>query len=434
MATLGFDQIANLGKEEVARNFDYIGETEAPLFKHFYSRPKQTLREQGKRMPMIVVEPGGHFLYAQGASDFRAPTPLDSDSARVYPVNYGLAHQVNGASLRAMKSADETQLLKWTRNLAMLTQVAKKRLNIFMHGDGIGTIAVCGSVITGNGSTTLTCLTLATSGAGDRETKGAVALKKGHVYATVNASTGALRHTFTVTTPSKTAPTVTVANYTTNSASGDPIVDLGGTSATATTWKKAPQGIRSLAAATGVVQNIDRATYYEWKTPRVNGNDLPITPYVFKTAKTYVKIASNDMGEATGRLIVMTPGQEAMLTIQQFGYRRYDGNETVRGVAGKYIDQDGDTILFDADAAEDRVYLLDGNSYYLGEEKPFGIFDEDSLEMRMLAGTNSVGSDSFALAIGWGGNLVKDLSSNGFQKDAYIDRLSQTDVPQQTSF
>jgi hypothetical protein len=434
MPTLGFDQIANLGKEEVIRSFDYIGETEAPLFKYFYGRGKKTLREQGIRMPMIVVEPGGHTLYAQGSSDFRAPIPMDSDSARVYPVNYSLAHQVNGASLRAMRSADEGQLLKWTTNVGMLTKVSKKRLNIYMHGDGIGTLAVCGSIITGNGSTTLTCLTLATSGAGDRETKGAILLKKGHTYATVNASTGALRHTFTVTTPSKTAPTVTVANFTSNSASGDPIVDIGGTSGTATVWKKAPQGIRSLAAATGVVQNIDRSSYFEWKTPRVNGQDLPITPYVFATAKTYVDIAANNVGEATGRLIVMTAGQHTMLRIQQFGYRHYDGNENVRGVAGKYIDQDGDTMLFDGDAAEDRVYILDGNSYYLGEEKPFGIFDEDSLEMRMLAGVNSVGSDSFALAIGWGGNLIKDLSSNGFQRDAYIDRLSQTDVPQQTSF
>jgi len=106
----------------------------------------------------------------------------------------------------------------------------------------------------------------------------------------------------------------------------------------------------------------------------------------------------------------------------------------VIAIAGKYVDAEGDTILFDADGAEDRVYILDGNSYYLGEEKPFGIFDEDTLELRMLAGTNGVGSDSFYLALGWGGNLIKDVSDSTVQKDAYIDRLAQTDVPQQTSF
>jgi len=433
MATTGFDAVANLGKERVAERFQLIGETNAPLLDHFMKRPKKPLDEQGYRMPMVTQEPGGHNLYAQGSSDFRAPIPMDSDSMRVYPTWYQLAHQLNGSTLRALKGGKETQLLNYRRDIGILTDVALKHLNFFMHGDGTGAMAVCGSVISGNGSTTLTCLTLATSAAGEAETKGGVRLKRNHVYAIINPSTGAIRSTFTVTTPSKTAPTVLVANYSTTSASGDPIVDLS-YSAAVSCYKKAPAGLRSLCAATGIVQNVNRSDFFEWKTPRVNGSDLPITPYVFKTAKTYVKIASNDMGDAMGRLIVMTPGQEAMLAIQQFGYRRYQGNETVKGVAGKYVDEEGDTILFDADGAEDRVYILDGNSFYLGEEKPFGIFDEDTLELRMLAGTNSVGSDSFYLALGWGGQLIKDVSDSTLQKDAYIDRLSQTDVAQQTSF
>lgn len=433
MASTGFEAVANLGKERVAERFQMIGETNAPLLDHFMKRPKKPLDEQGYRMPMITQEPGGHNLYAQGTSDFRAPIPMDSDSMRVYPVWYQLAHQLNGATLRSLKGGKETQLLSYRRDIGILTDVALKHLNFFMHGDGTGALAVCGSVITGNGSTTMTCLTLATSGAGEAETKGGIRLKRNHVYATINPATGAIRHTFTVTTPSKTAPTVLVANYATNSASGDPIVDLGYNTSTSC-YKKAPAGLRSLCAATGIVQNVDRATFFEWKTPRVNGNDLPITPYVFKTAKAYVNIAANDMGEAMGKLVVMTPGQEAMLCIQQFGYRRYAGNETVRGVAGKYVDADGDTVIYDADGAEDRIYILDGNSFYLGEEKAFGIFDEDTLELRMLAGTNGVGSDSFYLALGWGGNLIKDVSDSSLQKDAYIDRLSQTDVPQATSF
>jgi hypothetical protein len=154
---------------------------------------------------------------------------------------------------------------------------------------------------------------------------------------------------------------------------------------------------------------------------------------VFANAKTLVNIAANDMNEAMGRLIVMTPGQETMLRIQQFGYRQYNGNETVKGVAGKYVDADGDSYIFDADGAEDRIYILDGNSFYLGEEKKFGIFDEDGMDLRMLAGASSVGSDGFFLAIGWGGNLIKDVSEGRAQSDAYIDRLSQTDVQQQIS-
>jgi len=434
MASTGFDAVANLGKERVAERFGYIGETNHPLLAHFMKRPKKPLDQQGYRMPMITQEPGGHNLYNQGTSDFRAPIAMDSDSMRVYPTWYELAHQLDGATLRSLKGGNATQLMNYRRDIGLLTDVALKHLNYFMHGDGTGALAVCGSVLTATGAgQTLTCLTLATSAAGEAETKGGVRLKKNHVYAIMNSSTNAIKAIFTVTTPSKTAPTVNVTTHNANTASGDPIVDLSYTT-TVSCYKKAPAGLRSLAAVSGIVQNVNRADYYEWKTPRVNGSDLPITPYVFATAKAYVKIASNDMGEAMGRLIVMTPGQETMLRIQQFGYRRYQGNETVRGVSGKYVDEEGDTILFDADGAEDRIYILDGNSYYLGEEKPFGIFDEDTLELRMLAGTNGVGSDSFYLALGWGGNLIKDVSDSTLQKDAYIDRLSQTDVPQQTGF
>ncbi len=434
MASTGFEAVANLGRERVAERFTTIGETKHPLLAHFMGRKKRPLDQQGYRMPMITQEPGGHNLYAQGASDFRAPTAMDSDSMRVYPVWYELAHQLDGATLRSLKGGNETQLMSYRRDIGLLTDVALKRLNFYMHGDGTAALAVCGSVLTTTGAgQTLTCLTLATSGAGEAETKGGVRLKKNHVYAIMNSSTNAIKAIFTVTTPSKTAPTVNVTVSNANTASGDPIVDLGASNSLSS-YKKAPAGLRSLAAASGIIQNVNRADYFEWKTPRVNGSDLPITPYVFATAKAYVDIAANDMGESMGRLIVMTPGQETMLRIQQFGYRRYDGNETVRGVAGKYVDAEGDTILFDADGAEDRVYILDGNSYYLGEEKPFGIFDEDTLELRMLAGTNGVGSDSFYLALGWGGNLIKDVSDSTVQKDAYIDRLAQTDVPQQTSF
>jgi len=437
MASTGFDAVANLGKERVAERFMLIGETNSPLADHFLNkRPKKPLDEQGYRMPMVTQEPGGHNLYAQGTSDFRAPIAMDSDSMRVYPVWYQLAHQLNGSTLRALKAGKETQLLNYRRDIGILTDVALKHMNYFLHGDGTGALSVCSdAALNANGAKTFTPLLLASSGAGEAETKGGVRLKRNHVYAVMNSATGAIKSTFTVNTPGKTSAAVTVANFSANSASGDPVVDLS-FNATTACYKKAPAGLRSLMAATGVVQNVDRATFFEWKTPQVNANDLPITPYLYKTAKTYVRIASNDMGEAMGRLIVMTPGQDAMLCIQQFGYRRYEGNDinTARGVAGKYVDAEGDTIIYDADGAEDRIYIMDGNSYYWGEEKSFGIFDEDTLELRMLAGTNGVGSDSFYLAIGCGGNLIKDVSESTLQKDAFINRLSQTDLPMQQSF
>lgn len=432
---LSFNEIANLGKERVAEKAQFTGETKYPLAAHFMSRKKQPLDEQGKRFPLITRRPGGHNLYSQAATDFRTPTPLDSDSMRVYPVWYQIGQKFTGATLRSLRRGSETQLLKYREVIGMLTDAAKKRLNHYFHGDGTAALSVCANTaLNGTGSKTFTAQTLASSATGEAETKGTARLEVGHSYALIDTDGVTINAIFTVT--AKTGNTTATVNVTTSnatSASGDYVVDAGAT-ASISSNRKAPQGLRSLCAASGVVQNFDRANDINTKTPRVNANDLPITPYLFANAKTLVNIAANDQNEAMGRLIVMPPGQDTLLRIQQFGYRQYQGNENVKGVAGKYIDADGDTYLYDADAAEDRIYLLDGNSFYLGEEKPFGIFDEDSLEMRMLAGTNSVGSDGFFMAIGWGGNLIKDVSESRFQCDAYIDRVSQTDELGQISF
>lgn len=430
---LTFEQIANLGKEAVAEKFLFIGENKTPLLDWLFGKKKRPLDEQGYRMPIITQRPGGHNAYAQSSSEFRVPIPMDSDSMRVYPTWYQIGQKFNGSVLRALRSGNQTQLLSYRSNMRILTDAAKKRLNQTFHEGGTGALAVCGSIVTAaNASATMTMLTLASSATGAAETKGGTRLERNHTYAVVNPADGVVRHFITILTPSKTAPTVSTGAGT-SSASGDVICDLG-VSNTVSTFNKWSQGLRSLAAAAGLLQGVNRTDFNEYKTPRVNGNDLPVTPYVMATAKAYVNIAANDMSEATGRFIVETPGQDMMFRIQQFGYRRYEGNETVKGVASKYVDADGDTVLFDADGAEDRIYILDGNSFYLGEEKPFGLYDEDGNELRMIAGTNGVGSDGFYLAIGWGGNMIKDVSESRIQCDAYIDRLSQTDVPQQTSF
>jgi hypothetical protein len=431
---LTFSEIANLGKERVAEKAQFTGETKYPLAKYLFGKSKKPLDEQGRRMAIITRRPGGHNAYSQASTDFRTPTPLDSDSMRVYPVWYQIGGKLNGASLRALKSGSENQLLKYREMVGMITDAAKKRLNHYFHGDGTGALAVCANAaINGTGSKTFTAQTLATSATGEAETKGVVRLEVGHQYALIDTDGVTINAVFTVT--SKTSGSVAVVNVTTSnatSASGDYVVDAG-ISASTSSNKKAPAGFRSLCAASGVVQNFDRANDANTRTPRVNGNDLPITPYVFGNAKALVNIAANDMNEAEGKLIIAPIGQELLLRIQQFGYRQYQGNENVKGVAGKYIDADGDTYLFDSDAAEDRIYIVDGNSFYLGEEKPFGFYSEDGQELRMLSGTNSVGSDAFFFAIGWGGNLIKDVSESRFQCDAFIDRLSQTDQMTQVS-
>lgn len=429
--TTAFDQIVHVGRETVKTTFEYIGENETPLLNYFMKKPKSLLTEQGERIPIETRRPGGHTSYDRSNVDFRDPVSLETDSMRVYPVWYAMPFRIDGATFRALKRGDVNQFMNYRRYMKSITSASMKRLEYYMHGDATAALAVCAdTALNGTGTKTLTCQTLASSAVGEGETKGTQRLEVGHVYALIDTDGTTINAIFTVTAiSSKTAATVNVTTSNATSASGDYIVDAGATTSLSAN-KKAPMGLRGFCAQSGNLQTVPRSSYPELKTPRYNGNDNPITPYAFRFAKDLVRIAANDESAVGARTVVITPGQHGALCNQQFGYRRYDGNQDVRGVANKYIDADGDTMLVCADGAEDRIYIIDGSSYRMGEEKPFGAFDEDGNDIRMLVGTNSTGSDKFAGSIGWGGNLIKD----GLPRvDCYIDRLSQTDVAQQIS-
>lgn len=434
-ALTAFDNVVHFGKETVRRTFEFIGEEETPLLSYFMGKQKTLLTEQGLRIPIRTTRPGGHTSFGRDNVDFRTPVSFESESMRAYPVWYGLPFKVDGSTLRALKRGDQDQFMKYKDYMQTITRAAKKRLNGYMHGDASAVLALLGGAFASSGATSLSLQTLASSAAGEGGTKGGVKLEKGHAYTVVDTDGSTINFGFSVTTASRTAPTVNAstsadtATWNAAGAAGDFVVDRGPTVATHA-YNKAPNGIRGLCSNTGLIQNASRTTHPDLKSQRVNGSDTPISPLNFNNAKALVNIAANDMGEAEGRLIVMTPGQDAILRAQQYGYRRYDGNETVRGIAKKYVDADGDTYLFDADGAEDRVYILDASTYKLGEEKPFGLYNEDSQDIRMLHGTNNSGSDAYFGAVGWGGNLIKE----GLPRcDAYIDRLSQTGVQQQIS-
>lgn len=429
-AVTSFEQIVHVGRETVRTSFEYIGENETPWLNYLMRKRKTLLTEFGRRIPIMTRRPGGHTSFDRSNVDFREPVAMETDSMRAYPVWYALPFKIDGSTFRGLKRGDADLFMDYKRYMAAITEAAMKRLNYYFHGDGTAALGVVTTVIAAAGAgQTINFQSLASSGAGEAETKGATRMEVGHTYCVMNPSTNAIKLIFTVTSiTSKTAIVANVTTFNAASASGDPVVDAGPTTTTSA-YKKAPNGIRGLAAQTGPLQNIARTDYLELRTPRYNGGDNPVTPFAFRYAKDLVRIASNE-DRKSSRIIVMTPGQMGALVNQQFGYRRYEGNEDVRGVAGKYIDEDGDTYIIDADAAEDRIYILDGDSYGLGEEKKFGAYDEDGNDIRMLVGANVSGSDRFAGSIGWGGNLVKEGLPRA---DAYIDRLSQTDVAQQVS-
>lgn len=430
--TTAFSQIVHLGRETVKSTFEFIGENNTPLLDWFMKKSKMAISERGHRIPIETRRPGGHTSYDRSNVDFRDPVAMESDSMRIYPIWYAIPFQVDGATLRELKRGNSDSFISYRRYMKSITEAAMKRLEYYMHGDGSGVLAVSANAGITSATTglTLTCHTLASGAVGEAETKGTQRLEIGHSYACINSSTFAIKSIFTVTAiASKTSCTVTCTTYTATNASGDLIVDAGPTTTTSA-FRKVPMGLRGFCAQSGVLQNISRSDYPELKTPRYNGSDAPITPYAFRYAKDLVRIAANDANEANNRTVVMTPGQASALANQQFGYRRYNGNEDVRGVANKYVDAEGDTTLLCADGAEDRVYIIDGGSYGMGEEKAFGLFNEDGNEIRMLTGANGNGSDAWAGSLGWGGCTYKD----GLPRmDAYIDRLSQTDVAQQVS-
>lgn len=435
--TTAFQQIVNVGREAVRTTFEYIGENETPLLKWVLGLKKRLLTEQGYRIPIETRRPGGHTSYDRSNVDFRKPVSLETDSMRTYPIWYALPFKIDGATFRALKRGDADQFMNYARYMKSITAAAMKRLEYYFHDDGSAVLAVAAGDF-GGGDTTLDLQTLASSAAGAGGTKGSKRLEVGHIYAVIDAGTPTVVNaTFTVTSINSSSQVgVSIANDDAAVAAGDMIVDMGPASngdpvdASGTAYNKAPMGLRGFCAQTGVLQNIARSDYAELKTPRYNGSDSPITPYAFRFVKDLVNLAANDTNEATGRLVVIPVGQHGALVNQQFGYRRYDSNETVRGVANKYIDADGDTYLMPADAAEDRVYILSQGGYSLGEEKPFGAYDDDGSDIRMLTGVNDTGSDKLAGSIGWGGNLIKE----GLPRlDAYMDRLAQTDLAQQIS-
>lgn len=439
MSNTAFDNVVHFGRETVKRQFDYIGEEETPLLDYFMRRRKRLLTEQGYRIPIRTSRPGGHTSFGRSNVNFREPNPFNSDSMFTYPVWYALPFKVDGATLRSLKRGNEDQFMQYKDYMTATTNAAKKRINLYLHDDASGVLAVLGGAFASSLATSLSLQTLASSAAGARGTKGGVALEKDHYYSVIDTDGSTINFGFQVDTPSRTAPTVDASTaggggtnfpaFAAAGAAGDFVVDVGPTVSTHA-YNKAPNGLRGLIKNSGILQNASLTTHPDLKAQRINGNDLPITPLMFENLRTLIRVAANDMSEASGRVCVMTPGQESILRSQQYGFRRYNGNETVKGVAQKYVDAPGDTYVFDADGAEDRVYMFNSGSLYLGEEKPFGMYNEDSQEIRMLHGTNNAGSDAFFGAIGWGGNLILEgLPRVG----GYIDRLSQTDVKQQTS-
>src|ERR1041385_2584612 len=144
--------------------------------------------------------------------------------------------------------------------MVQYTETFRKRMNQYFYGTGNGAVAYSASTITTLGTQTLSGTTTAATTPG--QTKGTMWLGEAETYQAINASTGAVRGTFTVTTPSATSCTINLLSGTISS--GDPIVIQG-------SYQLAMRGLGWLISDQNrVLQGLDTSVFPDLNAPVVD--------------------------------------------------------------------------------------------------------------------------------------------------------------------
>lgn len=424
---MGFTLRSNLSdaqREAVSQNMKLLYETNTPALTEVKaSSKKRSIDEAGYRIRKLEVLPGGHTFYRGASSSYNEPFPMQSSSMFVFPVRYAMPMQYDVALLESLQEGKSESVIKLLETLDKHSIAVGKRMNQMMYGDGSGAVAYAGGAIGSTGAQTLTGETAAAASAG--RTKGTLRLEKGHRYQAINASTGAVRGTFTVTTPGKATCAVNVESGTV--ASGDPIVDVGA-------YLNAPRGFAHLISATNrVLQGVDTSLHPEFNNPEVDLNGATLSPADIDDIKTKLDTRTNDEDGVSLKAFI-TPGLYGVLRKQGFGFRSYNigengGGNVSTGIANKYI-ENGVKWCVDADCDDDRVYFKNNEHIESFIEKEIGLADFDNQEWRMWLGANGYGSDIYMRALTWRGNYGVGEMSDG-RGGALIRRANQTNVVQQ---
>lgn len=398
----GLTNAIALGQERIKLVKEFQGQDSAPLWQWVMKQKKEPLNEFGRRIPVYLTEPGGDTFFTYSAPDFRAPIAPEFDAMRVYPARHAVAIQLTGEMLRALNRGDDNFFQTYEQRIDMTAKSSKKQLSKHFHGDGTGTLGIASTAHGGTGIVTLGGQYTSGGTSAQACTKGTSNLKKNEIYNAINPATEAIRGTFTVLTEGRRTASVNITAGTI--AIGDKLVMSG-------SWKKVPVGLRHLANFSNrVLQNYDTTNAPNLNTPYYDLNGNPISPSAFSLAKGLVGTFVNDAAEEKGKMIVMTIGHQKTLVNQAFQYRQLvnpKGDETVYGTPSKYIDSDGDIHFIDADAPDEQIRILDAGAYGVGEDMPWGVYNDDGNEWRMNHGANSVGADTYFLSLGWQGQLEK---------------------------
>src|SRR5262245_47574538 len=419
MANVDFSNLPDLKRQDVEMMVRSFFEQKAPGYNAFTTKvPKKDVTEKGYRLPYFVRRPGGHTGFVPQSSDFNAAVPMQSQSMFIYPVGYALPMVWQGSTIRAFEKDKANNVQSLMKTMEIYTETATKRINQMFYGDGTGALAYSASTIGSTGVATMNCTTAAAATPG--QTKGATRLEEGHTYQAINTSTGAVRGTFVVLVPGKTSASINVTSGTITS--GDPIVDVG-------SYQRYMRGLGWLISDQNrVLQGLNTANFTDLNAPVLDLNGTVLTPAAMETLKSSINTRNNTEDAEAKLTGFITFGQHSVLRKQGYSLGLYmrdaESGDTVKGIQKRY--EDGDTVFVrDADGEEDRVYLARSDEMGMWEEMPFGEYNLDNQEWRMLLGVNNTGSDNYQRALGCRANPGTMLPrSMGFIKRASISGVN----------
>jgi hypothetical protein len=394
-----FNDIQDFFRQAVMNEYQPWFENNTPTWNFIQDGTEEIpMTEKGWRIPAWTERPGGYGAYIPSAPDFNAAVPPATNSMYVFPTGFSLAAVMDGALIRGLRVGKEQAIISAKENMDWYTQNAAKHLNWIVQGDGSGALAYSSSTLTAGAGQTMNCTTTATTTAG--QTKGATRLALNNPYQAINTATGLVRGTIKVTQEGTSSCVVTVVG---SVSSGDPIVDVGSYNF----WFKGLAWL--ISGQNRVFQQLNTANFPNLNSPQLDLVNRTQTPADIATLKAMLQTRNNDPKGANGKKGIWTPGRAKDIEKQGYGYFQYvQDKNTMQGVAETY--KDGDTSwLEDADADDDRTYLFSTSEIKRLMEMPFGIFDLDSLTMRMQLGANGTGSDSWQMAWGLRGNLCNKL-------------------------
>ena len=422
MSVMFFDNLSDATQQKVQKEVVLTREYNAPGFSSFKRRVmKKSVGEKGYRFVYGAELPGGHTAYTASASDFNEAMPMQTISSYVFPTRYALPMQFDEAVIEDFQGGNEDAFISLKGVLMNYMKAATKRMERIFYGDGTGALAYSATTTTLTGSQSISGETTASTSPG--HTKGTRWLEKNHYYNAVNASTGAIRGTFYVTTAGASSATVNVVSGTITS--GDPIVDVN-------SYNKYFRGLGHLISATNrICQGLNTATYTDLNSNSVDLAGLPLTAATVEQVKTGLAIRNNAGTARNGLVCYTPPGQMSSLRKQGANLRSYlNGYDVVQGIAERF--EAGDVAFIEAaDMDEDRQYYVNYDEFMMIEERPLGLINLDGNEWRQILGANGTGSGRYQRAIGWRGNVARRGSA---QSSAFILRASLTGISTQVSY